>query len=100
MLAVSSDEEVARIDAPTLRAAGIDLTFANWRGVLAPPGISASSRESMIRLLTELHDTRRWQEALVDNGWTDSFVTGADVEGFLDEQDDRVSTTLARLGLI
>ena len=54
----------------------------------------------MIRLLTELHDTRRWQEALRDNGWTDSFVTGADFERFLDDQDDRVSTTLARLGLI
>ena len=100
VLAVSSGDAVPGIDAPTLRASGIDLTFANWRGVLAPPGISASSRESMIRLLTELHDTRRWQEALRDNGWTDSFVTGADFERFLDDQDDRVSTTLARLGLI
>jgi putative tricarboxylic transport membrane protein len=100
VLAVSSDEPVPGIDAPTLRASGIGLTFANWRGVLAPPGISASSRESMIRLLTELHDSGRWQEALRDNGWTDSFVTGAEFERFLDEQDDRVSTTLTRLGLI
>ena len=44
VLAVSSDERVEGIDAPTLKEAGIDLTFANWRGVLAPPGISDEAK--------------------------------------------------------
>ena len=44
MLAVSSDERVEGIDAPTLKESGIDLTFANWRGVLAPPGISDDAK--------------------------------------------------------
>jgi putative tricarboxylic transport membrane protein len=40
VLAVSGDERVEGIDAPTLKESGIDLTFTNWRGNHAPPGIS------------------------------------------------------------
>lgn len=100
VLAVSSDERVEGIDAPTLKESGIDLTFANWRGVLAPPGISDDAKQAMIRALEELHGTEQWKEALTKNGWTDAFVTGAAFEQFLVEQDNRVSSTLTELGLV
>jgi putative tricarboxylic transport membrane protein len=100
VLAVSSDERVEGIDAPTLKESGIDMTFANWRGVLAPPGISDDARQKMIKVLEDLHGTQGWREALVKNGWTDAFVTGAAFEQFLKDQDNRVSTTLSDLGLL
>jgi putative tricarboxylic transport membrane protein len=100
VLAVSSDERVEGIDAPTLKEAGIDLTFANWRGVLAPPGISDDAKQAMVKVLEDLHGTQQWKEALVKNGWTDAFVTGAQFEQFLVDQDKRVSTTLTELGLL
>ena len=100
VLAVSSEERVEGIDAPTLKEAGIDLTFANWRGVLAPPGISDDAKAAMVKVLEELHGTQGWKEALVKNGWTDAFVTGAQFEQFLKDQDQRVSTTLTELGLL
>jgi putative tricarboxylic transport membrane protein len=100
VLAVSSDERVEGIDAPTLKESGIDMTFANWRGVLAPPGISDESKQRMVTLLEKLHGTEGWKEALVKNGWTDAFMTGAQFEQFLVDQDNRVSTTLTELGLL
>ena len=100
VLAVSSDERVEGIDAPTLKESGIDMTFANWRGVLAPPDISDDSRNAMVKVLEELHGTQQWKEALVKNGWTDAFVTGAEFEQFLKDQDERVSSTLTELGLL
>jgi putative tricarboxylic transport membrane protein len=100
VLAVSSEERVEGIDAPTLKQAGIDLTFANWRGILAPPGISDGTRQAMIKALEELHSTQQWKEALVKNGWTDAFTTGAEFEQFLEDQDARVSSTLTELGLL
>ena len=100
VLAVSSDERVEGVDAPTLKESGIDMTFANWRGVLAPPGISDEARKSMIRVLEDLHGTQGWKDALVKNGWTDAFVTGEAFEQFLVDQDNRVSTTLTELGLL
>ena len=58
VLAVSGSERVEGIDAPTLTEAGIDLTFTNWRGILAPPGISDDARQAMVKVLEELHGTR------------------------------------------
>ncbi|BBX08477.1 Bug family tripartite tricarboxylate transporter substrate binding protein [Mycolicibacterium aichiense] len=100
VLAVSSEQRVQGIDAPTLKESGIDLTFANWRGVLAPPGISDSAKNDMVNALEEMHGTTEWKEALAKNGWTDAFVTGAQFEQFLKDQDNRVSSTLTELGLL
>ena len=100
VLAVSGSERVEGIDAPTLSEAGIDLTFTNWRGILAPPGISDDARQAMVKVLEELHGTDQWKEALVKNGWTDAFETGAPFEQFLKDQDNRVSSTLTDLGLV
>jgi putative tricarboxylic transport membrane protein len=100
VLAVSSEKRVEGIDAPTLKESGIDLTFANWRGVLAPPGISDDAKAAMVKVLEDMHGTQQWKEALVKNGWTDAFMTGAQFEQFLKDQDNRVSTTLTELGLL
>lgn len=100
VLAVSSEQRVEGIDAPTLKEAGIDLTFANWRGVLAPPGISDGAKNDMVKALEEMHGTKEWKEALAKNGWTDAFVTGAQFEQFLKDQDNRVASTLTELGLL
>jgi putative tricarboxylic transport membrane protein len=100
VLAVSSDERVEGVNAPTLKESGIDLSFANWRGVLAPPGISDDAKKAMIHALEELHGTQQWKEALTKNGWTDAFVTGPTFEQFLVDQDNRVSSSLTELGLV
>lgn len=100
VLAVSGAERVEGINAPTLKESGINLTFANWRGVLAPPDISDDAKQAMVKVLEEMHGTKQWKEALVKNGWTDAFVTGQQFEQFLKEQDTRVSETLTELGLV
>lgn len=102
-LAVSGEERLESEplrDIPTLTESGIDLVFVNWRGVLAPPGISDERREELIGYLEEMHDSPEWQQALEKYGWTDAFVTGDDFSSFLREQDDRVASTLEELGLI
>jgi putative tricarboxylic transport membrane protein len=53
-----------------------------------------------VKVLEDLHATDQWTEALVKNGWTDAFVTGAEFEQFLKDQDERVSSTLTELGLL
>lgn len=101
VLAVSGTERVEGVDAPTLTEAGINLTFTNWRGVLAPPGISEDARQALVKVLEDLHATDAWKEALVRNGWSDAFMTGGEkFEQFLKDQDQRVSSTLTGLGLL
>ena len=103
LLAVSGEERLKGegiSDAPTLTESGIDLVFTNWRGVFAPPGISDERRDELIAMLEEMHETPEWQQALEDNGWIDEFKTGDDFTTFLQEQDERVATTLEELDLL
>lgn len=100
MLAVSGTERVEGVDAPTLTEAGIGLTFTNWRGILAPPGISDQDKRAMVAVLEKVHATGAWKDALVKNGWSDAVMTGTPFEVFLKEQDKRVETTLTELGLV
>jgi putative tricarboxylic transport membrane protein len=99
VLAVSGAERLDTVEAPTLTESGIDMTFVNWRGILAPPGISDEARDELIEMFTEMHETKGWQDAVKRNGWIDSFATGDDFETFLVEQDERVESTLKELGL-
>jgi putative tricarboxylic transport membrane protein len=103
VLAVSGEERMTGAsvkDAPTLTESGIDLVFTNWRGVLAPPGISDQRRAELIADLEAMHDTPEWREALETNGWIDAFTTGDEFGEFLDEQDARVASTLEEVGLL
>ena len=103
LLAVSGKERLtndAVKEAPTLQESGVDLTFTNWRGVLAPPGISDERRQELIALLEEMHESPEWQQALEDNGWIDAFKTGDEFTAFLEEQDARVADTLKELELL
>ena len=84
-------------DVPTLTESDVDLVFTNWRGVLAPPGISEERRDELIGYLEEMHDSPEWQQALEDNGWIDTFRTGDEFDIFLEEQDARVASTLKEL---
>jgi putative tricarboxylic transport membrane protein len=103
VLAVSGNERIKTDvlkDVPTLTESGVKLVFVNWRGVLAPPGISAERRDQLIDDLVTMHDSPQWHKTLVKNGWIDTFRTGDDFEKFLVAQDNRVSGTLTKLGLL
>ncbi|PVG82603.1 C4-dicarboxylate ABC transporter substrate-binding protein [Nocardioides gansuensis] len=103
LLAVSGEERLTGdvvSEAPTLKESGIDLVFTNWRGVLAPPGISEERRAELIAMLEEMHESPEWQQALEDYGWIDEFKTGDEFTQFLREQDERVATTLKELDLL
>ena len=99
VLAVTSDEPVEGVDAPTLRDEGIDLTFTNWRGIVAAPDISDADRTKLIDLVTEMHDSPEWKAALEENGWTDAFKPGDEFETFLTSESERVQGVLSGLGL-
>lgn len=74
-------------------------SVANWRGILAPPGISDKARADLTTLFTKMHETQAWKDAVKRNGWIDSFATGDEFAAFLTAQDKRVETTLKELGL-
>jgi len=99
ILAVTSEEAVEGVDAPTLTDAGIDLVFANWRGIVAPPGLSDDDTQKWIDAITAMYESDAWKQTLEDQGWTDAFMTGDDFSSFLADESDRVESVLSELGL-
>lgn len=99
LLAVTGPERVPGLDAPTLREAGLDTEFTNWRGIVAPPGLTAAERDKLIALVTALHETEEWRESMKRNGWDDAFLAGDAFGDFLAEQDRSVDQVLKELGL-
>jgi putative tricarboxylic transport membrane protein len=99
VLATSGAKAEAGIDAPSLKEAGIDLVFTNWRGVVAPPGISDEEQQRLVGVFEKMHETQEWKDAMKANSWADAFETGDDFGSFLKEQDQQVADTLGKLGL-
>jgi putative tricarboxylic transport membrane protein len=99
ILAVTSGEPVEGVDAPTLTEEGVDLTFTNWRGIVAAPGISEEETQRLVDAITEMHDSEAWQQVLEEQGWVDAFVTGDDFTAFLEDESQRVESVMSELGL-
>ncbi len=99
VLAVTAGERTPGVDAPTLKEAGVDLEFANWRGVVAPPGLDEQGRSELVAAFTALRSTPEWAEALQRNRWDDAFLPAEQFGAFLTAENDRVAGVLRDLGL-
>jgi len=99
VLAISGAKRVDAIDAPTLKESGIDLEFTNWRGIVAPPGISDPDKQALTNAVSKMHESPEWKDVLTKNGWTDAYLTEAEFKTFLTEQTTQVEDVLTKLGL-
>lgn len=100
-LAVSGGERVEALpDVPTLSEQGIDIELTNWRGVIAPSGISDTDKQALVDLVTTLHDSAGWTKTLSSKGWADAFLAGDEFESFITEEISRTQSTLKTIGLI
>ena len=97
VLAVSSASRVSGIDAPTLRESGIALDLANWRAVVAPPGLSGAEEEALTARVTRLAASPQWRQTIAQNGWDDQLLTGPGLRQFLLSEQSRIEAVLRRL---
>ena len=81
-LAVSGANRIPGVDVPTLLELGVNVTAANWRGLFGAPGITAEQRAKLEALISRVHTSAGWREALAKRNWTDAFLAG---DGFAKE---------------
>lgn len=94
-LAVSGPERYESLpDVPTLTESGIDVEFANWRGVVAPPELTDAETDALIAYFDELHESPEWEKAVETNGWSDQYISGDEFTSYIKEQEEQVSTAL------
>ncbi|HEX6001593.1 MAG TPA: tripartite tricarboxylate transporter substrate-binding protein [Hyphomicrobiaceae bacterium] len=98
-LAVSSGQPLDGVDIPTLKAQGIDIELANWRGVFGAPGLSPDKQKALIGLVERMARGATWQAELKKHDWAGIFLPGAEFGKFLDAEIPRITGILKDLGL-
>lgn len=99
-LGISSEERLAHVDIPTFLEQGVDVSLANWRAVAAAPGITSDQRADLVSLLDGMHASEKWKAALERNRWIDMYMTGPDLDDFLERENTRVTGVLRSIGLV
>jgi putative tricarboxylic transport membrane protein len=99
VLAISSDVRQPGIEAPTMKESGLDVELFNWRGVFAPPGVTADQRKAMVDLMTKMVASDNWKAELVKRDWTGIFLGGDDYGKYVDSETARIEVILKDLGI-
>lgn len=99
-LAFSSEHRIEGIDIPTFIEQGVNVSLANWRSVVAPPGISAEQKAEMVKLVDDIYRTDAWKATIKTNNWIDMYMTGADYDAFMQAETTRVAAVLKSIGLV
>jgi putative tricarboxylic transport membrane protein len=102
-LAVSGAKAVdagAGRPAPTIKDSGYDVELLNWRGIVAPPGISTGERAAIIALIDKLHGLEQWTQAMKQQGWADFYRSGDEAKSFYDSEARRIRAVLVEAGVV
>lgn len=99
-LAVAAPEPLEGFDVDTFIEQGYNVDLVNWRGIVAPPGISDEDRQTLVDIVTEMVETEQWATAVDRNRWKESVVTGDEFGEFLEVEQARITGILEELGLV
>ena len=86
---------------PTFGSGGrVNLDFGNWRGVVAPEGVSGPDRKALLDTIDRMAKSNAWKEILKKNNWDDAYLPGDAFAPFLKSENDRIGTVLKNVGLV
>ncbi len=101
ILAVTSDQRVPAFkDAPTLKEQGIDVSFVNWRGFFAAPGLPDSKAKAYRSAISSMYDTPEWEAVRARNGWVNIHNPGDKFTMFLENQETIIKDLMTKLGFL
>jgi putative tricarboxylic transport membrane protein len=101
VLAVSGDEptKVGGVTAKPIKDQGLDVVLTNWRGIVAPPGLSDEQRQDVVAFVEKLRATPAWKANLERFGWAELAKSGDEFSSFLRSEQQRVEQIVSELKL-
>jgi putative tricarboxylic transport membrane protein len=97
-IAISSAARVPNVSIPTLREQQIDVELANWRAVVAPPGLGDADRKALENVIDRMVHTARWKAILEKRGWFDLYLPAAPFDAFVLTEQARIGGIIRRIG--
>lgn len=99
-LAISAPERQPGIDIPTLKEQGVAVDLANWRAIVAPPGLTPEQKQELTGIVDKTVKSEAWKKTLEKKNWTDLYLPADDFAKLLDQENARVSDILKSIGLV
>jgi putative tricarboxylic transport membrane protein len=99
-LASSGEKKLPGTTIPTLKESGYDIELINWRGLVAPQGLSPAELKELQDTVAATYATKAWKDELAKNGWDDTYLAGEPFRKFLDAEEQRIRTVLKSIGLV
>lgn len=100
LLAVSSEERLDGVEAPTLKEAGYDVVLQNWRMVAAAPGLTPEQKAKVQADIEKMVKSEGWQKQLATKGWVDTYLAGDAFDAQLQADIAATATVLKDIGLV
>ena len=100
LLAVSSGERLAGIDAPTIKESGYDVVVQNWRMVAAAPGLSDEQVAKIAADIEKLNASAGWTSMLETKGWANTYLAGDAFKAQLEADIAATEAILRDIGLV
>jgi putative tricarboxylic transport membrane protein len=100
-LAVSSPERGTGVIAkvPTIKEAGINVTYEVWRGIFGTPGMSKEAQAWWVKTLKTMSETATWKDSLAKLQWTSAYADADAFAVFLADEYKSYQDLMKDLGL-
>jgi len=83
-----------------LKEQGVNVEFGNWRGVVAPEGISPADRKALLDTIDAMAKSASWKAELKKHDWDDAYLAGDAFAAFLKAANDETTKVLKEVGLV
>jgi putative tricarboxylic transport membrane protein len=101
ILAITAPQRLTELpDVPTLTETGLPLTFANWRGFFAAPGLNEERYQQMINTVEAVVETTEFEEIRSRNGWSRLQLSDQAFFDYLEQQEQEVGELMRQLGYL
>ena len=100
-IAVSAPQRLPRLyaDVPTWTELGVDCVIGTWRGVIGAAGITPAQIAFWDHVLRAATATPEWNAELADKYWANTYLGGAALDAFLQQERGVMGALLIKLGL-
>ncbi len=99
-LAISAPVKQEGIDIATLKEQGVDVELANWRAVVAAPGLDDAGKKALMDVVDAAVKSDGWKKVLADKKWTDLYLPGDAFTALIKEENMRTTEVLKTIGLV
>jgi putative tricarboxylic transport membrane protein len=100
VLAISAPAKIKGVDAPTLKASGVNTVVENWRGIVVPPNTSAAGKALVLRALDVVKASKTYKDYLVANYARADWLPGNTFDTWLKRFERSLRTLYTQVGLL